>query len=141
MALTRRSLRAMNPDRFSRPAAARLFLWWLLWVVTLVWLVAAGCLLIGTRAVAAGQAGLAEAIAAAAFAASCVARWLVLRRLRAIQSAFVLFVVGIALAEACGLVGVLLGAHRAGFLILGAVGIAQWMPFFARGYTEKADGS
>jgi hypothetical protein len=73
---------------------------------------------------------------------SIIIRWLVLPRYRDIGGAFVMFVVGIALAELCGFLGVFLGGpYRDDLFILGLLGIAQYMPFFARQYLNpKPDG-
>jgi hypothetical protein len=65
---------------------------------------------------------------------SIILRWLVLPRVRVLRMAFVFFVAGIALAEACGILGTFLGGpYRDEMFLLGVLGIAQFMPFFVRG--------
>jgi len=64
---------------------------------------------------------------------SIILRWLVLPRRKEPRSAFVLFVIGVALAETCGILGVFLGGpYRDELFVLGVLGIAQFVPFFAR---------
>jgi hypothetical protein len=68
---------------------------------------------------------------------SIVLRWLVLPRVRVLRMAFIFFVTGVALAEGCGLLGIFLGGpYRDEMFLLGMLGIAQYMPFFARGLAQ-----
>jgi len=83
---------------------------------------------------AAGRTVGADVVGLAELLASCLARWWGLPRIRRVQPAFVLFVAGLALAEACGLIGVFLGAHRNELVVLGVLGMLQWVPLFARRY-------
>ena len=53
------------------------------------------------------------------------------------RQAFMLFVVGLALAESCGILGTVFGGpYRDELFVLGLLGIAQFMPFFERGLRE-----
>lgn len=64
---------------------------------------------------------------------SVVIRWLVLPRFSDPVRALPFFIVGVALAEACGLLGVFLGGpYRDDFALLGALGIVQYLPFLLR---------
>ena len=64
---------------------------------------------------------------------SIVIRWLVLPRSVDIKWAFYLFLVGVVLAETCGILGVFLGGpYRDSLFVLGALGIAQYVPFYAK---------
>ena len=66
---------------------------------------------------------------------SIIIRWLVLPRCSSLTRAFPLFIAGLALAEACGLLGIFLGgAYRDQLFLLGVLGILQYLPFFARQY-------
>jgi hypothetical protein len=68
---------------------------------------------------------------------SIVIRWLVLPRYTDLRRAFVLFIIGLALAEGCGILGIFLGGpYRDDLFLLGMLGIAQFVPFFAKKYLE-----
>ena len=63
---------------------------------------------------------------------SIILRWLVLPRAPRPGAAFVLFIVGLALAEACGILGIFLGGpYRDELFVLGVLGITQYVPLFA----------
>lgn len=62
-----------------------------------------------------------------------VVRWLVLPRYTDAAKAFPMFVVGVSLGEACGILGIFRGGPYADDLfLLGVLGIVQFMPFFTR---------
>lgn len=64
---------------------------------------------------------------------SIVIRWLVLPRSTAPGPAFFMFIVGLVLAEACGLLGTFLGGpYRDSLFVLGVLGVTQYVPFYAR---------
>jgi hypothetical protein len=64
---------------------------------------------------------------------SVIIRWLVLPRSTDPNRAFVIFIVGVALADACGTLGIFLGGpYRDSLFILGVLGIIQYVPFFAK---------
>lgn len=73
---------------------------------------------------------------------SIVVRWLVLPRYTDGARAFVVFVAGIALAEAAGIVGIFLGGpYRDDLFLLGALGILQFVPLYAKRLQEpKPEG-
>lgn len=73
---------------------------------------------------------------------SIIIRWLVLPRVRGLARAFPLFIVGLALAEGGGLLGIFLGgAYRDDVFLLGLFGVAQYVPIFARRLAEpKPEG-
>ena len=63
--------------------------------------------------------------------ASCVVRWLVLPRITLRQQALPVFILGMALAEGCGLLAIfLLRENRDSFLTLAFLGLAQYAPLF-----------
>lgn len=69
-----------------------------------------------------------------ALAASSVVRWLVLPRLLTASKtrAFSVFIVGLALAEGSGILGLILGdTLRDAYFALALLGVAQFAPFFA----------
>ena len=73
---------------------------------------------------------------------SIVIRWLVLPRATEPNRAIVLFVVGLALAEGCGFLGIFLGGpYRDSLFVLGLLGIIQYAPFYAKKlYDPKGAG-
>jgi hypothetical protein len=77
---------------------------------------------------------------------SVLLRWLVLPKQRDPAKAFVLFILGTATGEGCAILGIFLGGpFRDELFTLGALGIVQWLPLYARslysakpaGFTEK----
>lgn len=73
---------------------------------------------------------------------SIIIRWLVLPRYTEAPKAFVMFVLGLALAEGCGLLGIFFGGpYRDDLFVLGLLGIGQFVPFYARRlYEPRAAG-
>jgi len=68
---------------------------------------------------------------------SIVVRWLVLPRCNGIKRAFPLFIIGLANAEACGLMGIFLGGpYRDSLFVLGVLGVTSYVPLFARRLLE-----
>ena len=64
-------------------------------------------------------------------------RWLVLPRYDEMRRAFAMYVVGLALAEGCGILGIFLGGvYRDDVFALGVLGVLQFMPFFAKAYLQ-----
>ncbi len=73
---------------------------------------------------------------------SIVVRWLVLPRYTDGARAFVVFIAGLALAEVAGILGIFLGGpYRDDLFLLGALGILQFVPLYAKRLQEpKAEG-
>ncbi len=128
-----------NPPNFPGKIAGPLLkIWWIVWAGILVGLVAIY--------VALGRSQPPPAPAANPFAnlvgliplfVSIVIRWLVMPRYTDLKSAFPMFIAGLALAEACGLLGIFLGGpYRDDLFVLGVLGIFQFMPFFAKAYLQ-----
>lgn len=68
---------------------------------------------------------------------SVVIRWLVLPRYTDMNRAFVMFIIGLSLAEGCGILGIFLGGpYRDDLFLLGVFGIVQYIPIFAKNYVE-----
>jgi hypothetical protein len=64
---------------------------------------------------------------------SVLLRWLVLPKQRDPAKAFVLFILGTATGEGCAILGIFFGGpFRDELFTLGALGIVQWMPLYAR---------
>jgi hypothetical protein len=62
---------------------------------------------------------------------SIILRWLVLPRYTDLARALPVFIVGLALAEACGILGIFLGGpYRDDLFVLGVLGVTQYVPLF-----------
>jgi len=114
---------------------ARLMIWWVIWGAVLSGLIIFYFVLAGneplpppvTRELLTNLAGLVPLFL------SVIIRWLVLPRSEDPSRALGMFVIGLALAEGCGLLGILLGGgYRDMFFMLGVLGILQYVPVFAR---------
>lgn len=73
---------------------------------------------------------------------SVLLRWLILSKQRDPAKALVLFIVGAAMGESCAILGIFFGGPlRDELFLLGALGIVQWMPLYARAlYAPAAKG-
>ena len=68
---------------------------------------------------------------------SVVVRWLVLPRCREVMMVLPIYIVGLALAEACGLMGIFLGGpYRESLFVLGVLGVTSYVPLFAKRLLE-----
>lgn len=114
------------------PRPTPIIVWWTLWLSMLAGLTMVQ-FLVGAGQVASPNTGnLAVVIGAAEFLASCVIRWLVLPRMMSHRKALPIFIMGLALAEGCGIIGAILGQeHRPTLLALGFLGLLQFAPTFA----------
>ena len=66
---------------------------------------------------------------------SAIIRWLVLPHARNVQGALQIFIIGICLAEATCFLGLFLfPAHKLGLFVISALGIFQYLPYFAGRY-------
>jgi hypothetical protein len=73
----------------------------------------------------------------APFVLSTIIRWLVLPQIQNARTALPWFIVGMALAEATCILGIFVfPAQREVLFILGALGIFQFIPYFARRYFD-----
>ena len=72
---------------------------------------------------------------------STVIRWVVLPRIEEITKALPIFIVGMAMAEGCGISGIILGgAHKNLLFAAGVLGILQYAPTFVSRFAEKQTG-
>lgn len=68
---------------------------------------------------------------------SIVIRWLILPRFTSLSRALPMFIVGLATAEACGILGIVFGGpYRDAIFTLSILGIVQFVPLFARQLIE-----
>jgi len=127
----------MTPD--AQRGRAFIKIWWIVWAAMLVglcviWWFCGFLKLLGNEP---NPNRLMDLAGFPPLFVSIVIRWLVLPRYDDLKRAFPLFIAGLALAEACGLLGIFLGGpYRDDLFLLGVLGILQYMPFFAKGYLE-----
>lgn len=128
-----------GPTPSENPAAKQMLLiWWLIWAAVLV-----GLLVIyfalgrGPIKPSPDKDVLKNLVGLVPLFVSIVIRWLVLPRFDSLQRALPLYVVGLALAETCGILGIFLGgAYRDDLFVLGVLGVTQFVPIFARKLQE-----
>jgi hypothetical protein len=131
----------MNP--IPGPDAQRiktqLMIWWIIWTAVLSGLVVIHYFL-GRGPVPEAVPGgnpFVHLIGLVPLFVSIIIRWLVLPRSAAPGPAFVMFIIGLSLAEACGIMGIFLGGpYREDLFVLGVLGIAQFVPLNARRFYE-----
>lgn len=129
----------MLPGPDAARLRAQLIVWWTLWAGTLVslvvlWGVFGFLKLTGNQPHA---NPLVDLIGLVPLFVSIVIRWLVLPRYNDLKAALPMFVAGLALAEGCGLLGIFMGGpFRDDLFLLGALGILQFIPVFARRLAE-----
>lgn len=123
------------PTQSSNPAAKQLLLiWWIMWAAILAGLLGIYFVL-GRGPVKASpdKNVLLNLVGLVPLFVSIVIRWLVLPRFDSLQRAFPIYIVGLALAEACGILGIFLGGpFRDDLFVLGVLGVTQFVPVFAR---------
>ncbi len=129
----------MSPGPESQRDRAQLLVWWILWAGILSGLVIIYVLLgrAPAKAPLPGENPLTGLIGLAPLFVSIIIRWLVLPRLTGLRQALPMFIVGIALAESCGLLGIFLGGiYKDDLFLLGVLGVTQYVPVFAKKYLE-----
>ena len=120
----------MTPEE--QRARAQLMVWWTIWFGLISGLCVIYFILGRGQPLATAPNPPANLIGLVPLFLSIVIRWLVLPRYTDRQRAFVMFIVGLALAEGCGLLGIFLGGlYRDDLFLLGVLGLAQFVPFFA----------
>ncbi|MBI3886429.1 MAG: hypothetical protein HY302_11980 [Opitutae bacterium] len=129
----------MNPGPHARRDRTRLLIWWIVWAAQLSALVVVD-LVHGRGPLAPGAAEekvLTGLVGLVPLFMSIVIRWLVLPRYGDLLRALPMFIVGLALAEAGGLLGIFFGGpYRDDLFLLGVLGLAQFVPFFAKKFLE-----
>jgi len=117
----------------------QLLIWWAIWGSLLFGLVNIYVLLgrAPAKAPVAGENPLTGLIGLAPLFVSIIIRWLVLPRFSDLKGAFPMFIGGLALAEMCGILGIILGgAYKDDLFLLGVLGVIQYVPLFARKLLE-----
>lgn len=120
-----------RPDLFSMQStkSPQVIVWWMLWFSMV-----SGLVMIYFFVGGAGNK-TAAAISywpVAPLIGSAIVRWMLLPRFKSIPQRFPFFVAGMAMAEACGLLGIfLVPTYSPTFLVLALMGMAQYLPAFA----------
>jgi hypothetical protein len=134
----------MIPGHDAQRIKAQLMIWWILWATILSGLCLVYLFLGRTRPLPKPSASelLTNLVGFVPLFLSVVIRWLVLPRYTDPTRALVVFIVGTALAEGCGMLGIFLGGpYRDALFLLGVLGVTQYMPFYAkRLYEPKGSG-
>ena len=134
----------MMPGYDDQKIKTRLLVWWIIWAAILGWLVLIYLFLGSGKPLppVSQENPLQGLIGVVPLFVSIVIRWLVLPRATDPNRAFVLFIVGLALADGCGLLGIFLGGpYRDSLFVLGVLGITQYVPFYAKKlYDPKGTG-
>lgn len=111
-----------------------LAIWWILWAAILGGLILLYVFLgRGPVKPSPDQDVLKNLVGLVPLFVSIVIRWLVLPRFDSLRRALPLYIVGLALAESSGVLGLFLGgAYRDDLFVLGVLGVTQFVPLFAR---------
>jgi hypothetical protein len=125
------------PDSIPRPKAM-LLVWWIVWAAILAGLVVLYLVFgRGPEQPARAEDTFRNLAGMAPLFVSIVIRWLVLPRYQDLARALPVFIVGLALAEGCGILGLFLGGpYRDDLFVLGVLGVAQYVPLFAKRLLE-----
>lgn len=120
-----------------------LLVWWIAWATILGGLVLIYVFL-GRGPVKPSPPGdvLQNLVGVVPLFVSVIIRWLVLPRYADLARALPAFIVGLALAEACGILGIFLGGpYRDDLFVLGVLGVTQYVPLFAAKLLRRADSN
>lgn len=78
--------------------------------------------------------------AAGPLAVSAIVRWILLPKAKVLQQVLVFMILGIAMSEAVNMFGIfLVPQHKTEFFALSFLGILQFMPVYARRFTEAPE--
>ena len=113
--------------------------WWMLWTSLLPWVVVLQLLFPRHPSAPVTKAAdlMVQLAGVVPLFVSIVIRWLALPRATSLTGAFPLFLAGLALAEACGVLSIVLGGpYRDALFVLSFLGLLQFAPLFARQLAE-----
>jgi FtsH-binding integral membrane protein len=111
------------------PLRAQLLMWWVIWFGILSSLLGFHFVM---PPIDTGLAPTVAFVGLVPLTVSAVIRWVVLPKVTDLRVGLVLFLVGLGSAEACGLLGKFTGGENAeSLLLLGLLGVVQFMPTFA----------
>lgn len=125
----------MNSPQPNRPAPP--VVWWIIWAaITIGLAVIYGAIPPTTPKV---NVEAIRYLPLLPLAAAVIVRWLILPRLTDAMRAFPIFIVGLALAEGCGIFGIFLVPDlRQTYFTLALLGLVQFAPFFAAKYSRSS---
>lgn len=107
-------------------------IWWILWFAILFSLVTIYTLLGQTTASPTASTGPLRFLPILPVMVSGFIRWMLLPKALLAAKAMGLFLIGLALAEACVILGIFLAPDlKQTYFVLGLLGVAQFAPFFA----------
>ncbi len=119
-----------------KPAAPALLVWWILWFAILMGLVIIYTVV--SPGISGKPDGPVRYLPALAVAASSFVRWILIPKETDATKALSLFLIGLALAEGCGILGIFLVPDlKQTYFLLAVIGIAQFAPFFAKRFEPK----
>ena len=126
----------------ANPKAPPLIVWWVIWLALLVGVVVIYVFLGRGPLPPPVSNPFPHLIGLVPLFISILLRWLILPKQRDPAKVLVLFIVGAAMGEGCAILGIFLGGpFRDELFVLGALGIVQWMPLYARSlYAPAAAG-
>jgi hypothetical protein len=109
--------------------------WWIIWAVIIAGLTALYFTLGQRPSSTPGDVIVLRYLPLAPLALAVAVRWLILPRFTECLRAFPIFIVGLALAEGCGILGIFLVPDLAAtYYVLALFGLLQFAPFFAARY-------
>lgn len=113
-----------------------LLIWWIIWAVIIAGLTALYFTLGQRPSSMPGDVIVIRYLPLAPLGLAVVVRWLILPRLRERTRAFPIFIIGLALAEGCGILGIFLVPDLAAtYYVLALFGLIQFTPVFAARYS------
>jgi hypothetical protein len=122
----------LRPTSSATPSKIAKPVWWCVWIAILNGLIILYVVLSrrSGEEVHAGSPAIAF-IGLVPLTLGTALRWLVLPRLKDPAKAFMVFIVGLAMTEGCGILGIFLGgAHKETLFALGLIGVLQFIPLF-----------
>ncbi len=128
----------LGPD--AQRNRAKIIIWWIVWGavllgLTLLYFILGRAPLVATEL--SSEKMLTGLIGVVPLFVSVVIRWLVLPRYTEMNRAFAMFIIGLTLAEAGGVLGIFLGGpYREMLFLFGVFGVFQFIPIFAKNYIE-----
>ena len=135
----------MTPDFDARKIRAQLLVWWIIWGSILAGLIVVYLVLVRGRPLprnVSPRDSLSGLVGLVPLFVTIVIRWLVLPRYTNPGRTLAVFIVGLGLAEAGGLLGLFFGGpYRDALFVLGVLAAIQYAPFYARKlYDPKGTG-
>jgi hypothetical protein len=128
----------MMPGPEAERLKKQLVIFWIIWASILAGLIVIYVFLgQGTVKPAATADLLVNLVGVVPLFMSIVIRWLILPKCNSLMRVFPVYITGLALAEACGLIGIFLGGpYRESLFVLGVLGVTAYVPLFVKRLLE-----